>query len=521
MKKYIEDALNSIIEGLTNPQYFKGTQPTHYDFTAYYNSCRKKVADDESASTVIGLELTDEGLESGDKVLESSVEGLEREWTSIFLPRLRKSNIKIFQETATRLEKTWRSQKMARRLERFKNDIDSQMHKVLGKAILGHRATTLQYSNSTLARDFQAYGKSPVRKDFHEEEPRGGKKTRGPDPRHPLTVGAPLLDEGQRDSDLHFPGGPFGPPSSSDSTSERQGQESSSLKLGHWIYEDQDISKKLMRSRTSVVKEHESLQRVNEILETMLEVTEEEKLAPNTCCQSIQSFAVIRAIADLAFTSANEGYLTALNTWKKVQATWQEDDTHGGHWEVLRASIDHLLITSTLWSPMSYTSRKKGNEDSFSQNIVRPFLMGAFGRLSGVRFRGSGDPFTCGNELDKELKFPDFSVTMDCYNASLGEHYLVIAEIKPPSASQAELDDDYIKLSNLMKSALDWQLGQGYDDGAVVGILVQGWRVSVFYIVLEHEAIYELRNIGQFSLVADHTQLAQLLSICPVLLKAK
>ncbi|KAF9179310.1 hypothetical protein BGZ49_005170, partial [Haplosporangium sp. Z 27] len=66
----------------------------------------KEAADDESASTDMGLELTDEGLESEDEVLESSVEGLEREWTSVFLPRLRKSNIKIFQETA-RLEKNW------------------------------------------------------------------------------------------------------------------------------------------------------------------------------------------------------------------------------------------------------------------------------------------------------------------------------------------------------------------------------------------------------------------------------
>ncbi|KAF9108794.1 hypothetical protein BGX27_008237, partial [Mortierella sp. AM989] len=104
---------------------------------------------------------TDEGLESGDEVLESSVEGLEREWTSVFLPRLRKSNIKIFQETATRLGKTWRSQKMAKQSERFKKDIGNQMQKVLSKAILGHRATTLQYSSSTLAKDFQTHVPMP------------------------------------------------------------------------------------------------------------------------------------------------------------------------------------------------------------------------------------------------------------------------------------------------------------------------------------------------------------------------
>ncbi|KAF9581379.1 hypothetical protein BGW38_001631 [Lunasporangiospora selenospora] len=107
------------------------------------------------------------------------------------------------------------------------------------------------------------------------------------------------------------------------------------------------------------------------------------------------------------------------------------------------------------------------------------------------------------------------------YVKTLSEHYLVVVEVKPPSATQSELDDDYIKLPNLMKSALDWQINQGYSDGTVVGFLIQGWKTLVFYIALEHEAIYELRNVGQFHLIADHTQMAQVLSICPVLMKAK
>ncbi|KAF9432553.1 hypothetical protein BGZ76_010640 [Entomortierella beljakovae] len=353
----------------------------------------------------------------------------------------------------------------------------------------------------------------------------------------------------QQGFDADAPFNLFGPPSTSSSTSESfqpgtnedstgefsvildrpqrivrlvgPGQESSALKLAHWLYEKQDISKKLMSNRALLMKDHESLQRVHEILEAMLDITEVEKLAQNTCCQPIRSSAIALAISDISFIAANEGYLTTLNAWKKVQLSWQEDNDHAEQWEVLQAMIDHLLITATLWSPLRYTNKQKGNEDSFSHNIVRPFLTCAFGRLSGLKLRGNGDRFTCGDELDKELKFPDFSVTMDCYNKSLGEHYLVIAEVKSPSASQDELDDDHIKLSNLMKSALDWQISQGYGDGTVVGILVQGWKVFVCHIVLEHEAIYELRNIGQFMLIADHTQMAQLLSICPVLVQAK
>jgi hypothetical protein len=70
-----------------------------------------------------------------------------------------------------------------------------------------------------------------------------------------------------------------------------------------------------------------------------------------------------------------------------------------------------------------------------------------------------------------------------------------------------------------MKLALDHQITQGYG-GTVVGILVQGWKVLAFNMVLEHEAVYELRNIGKFHLVADHTQIGQL-TICPVLIEAK
>ncbi|KAF9201106.1 hypothetical protein BGZ49_008685 [Haplosporangium sp. Z 27] len=237
--------------------------------------------------------------------------------------------------------------------------------------------------------------------------------------------------------------------------------------------------------------------------------------------QESSSLKLALAISDVSFTAANEGYLATMKTWKKIQLLMQEDDEHAEIWDVVRTTLDHLLITATLWSPLLYISNQKGNEDSFTNNIVRPFLTSAFGCIPDVKLRGNGDRFTCGNGLDKELKFPDFSVTMDCYNKTLGEHYLVIAEVKPPNASRDSLDDDYIKLANLMKSALHWQLSQGYDDGMVVGFLIQGWRVMVFHLALEHEALYELRSVGQFQLVANYTQLAQILSICPVLLKTK
>ncbi|KAF9087575.1 hypothetical protein BGX27_002907 [Mortierella sp. AM989] len=307
------------------------------------------------------------------------------------------------------------------------------------------------------------------------------------------------------------------------------GQESSSLSLDHWIFREQDVSQSLMKNRRELVKCHETLKTVHEILqlnfifsrEALVDVTREEELAPTTCCQPIECPSIALAITVLAFTAANDGCLATIKKWKNIQRSVQIDSENEGQWDTLQTMIDHLFITSTLWSPLNYTSKRKGNEDSFCVNVVRPFLTCAFGKLPDVKLRGNGDSFTCGDELDKELKFPDFSVTMECYNESFGENYLVIAEIKPPTASQKEFDDDFIKLPNLMKLALDHQMAQGYEDGTVVGVLVQGWKVLIFHMVLEHEAVYELRIIGQFRLISDHTQIAQTLLISPILTKAK
>ncbi|KAF9577786.1 hypothetical protein BGW38_006774 [Lunasporangiospora selenospora] len=134
MQKSIKNALSTITKGLSNPQYFEDTLPINYDISTYCTSCGKEPLDKE----------------------------LEREWVSTLVPRLRASDIKVFQETATRLEKTWKVQKRARLAERSEEDMDNKMRKLLDRAKLEHRATTLEHSSRTLARDFQAFDPSPV-----------------------------------------------------------------------------------------------------------------------------------------------------------------------------------------------------------------------------------------------------------------------------------------------------------------------------------------------------------------------
>lgn len=75
------------------------------------------------------------------------------------MPRLKASNVIVFQETATRLEREWKSQKRARQTERFEEEADNKMCKLLSRAKYEHRAATLDHSSSTLVRDFQAFGR--------------------------------------------------------------------------------------------------------------------------------------------------------------------------------------------------------------------------------------------------------------------------------------------------------------------------------------------------------------------------
>ncbi|KAF9411282.1 hypothetical protein BGZ76_005371, partial [Entomortierella beljakovae] len=90
------------------------------------------------------------------------------------------------------------------------------------------------------------------------------------------------------------------------------GQESSSLVLGHWIFDRQDISQKLMKYHTMLVKSHETLQIVHEILqlnfiftmEAMADIIGISELAPITCCLPILSPPIALAISELAFTAA-------------------------------------------------------------------------------------------------------------------------------------------------------------------------------------------------------------------------
>ncbi|KAG0007748.1 hypothetical protein BGZ80_004272, partial [Entomortierella chlamydospora] len=312
------------------------------------------------------------------------------------------------------------------------------------------------------------------------------------------------------------------------------GEPSSRSHHPHWTIKGDDLSKALMGSRMIMVKNHETLQRPEEILQLNFIFTRDVILGlakrdvhpefPAALCKPIRCPQILMCISELSLKACCGSHTNTKKEWRRLEREYLEhcEEEYSALADLVRSQLEHLLLGAELWSPLQYTaSKSKGNEDSFFCNIVKPLLHATFGEYEGIKIRGKGDHLSCNPALDRELLYPDYSITVDCYDKTKGEHYLVICEAKPPGASQKELDADYIKLLNMMKLGLDRQIKQGYNKPAVVGFLVQGWKVLVFHICLEHEAIYEIKSIGHFDLIVDRMQLCKLINICPVLLEAK
>ncbi len=115
-----------------------------------------------------------------------------------------------------------------------------------------------------------------------------------------------------------------------------------------------------------------------------------------------------------------ECHKTTKSEWRRLETEHLEqcDEEHSALAELVPSQLEHLLLGADLWSPHIHTARtsNKGNEDSFFCNIVKPLLYATFGEYEGVKIRGKGDRLTYNPALDKESLFPDYSVTIDCYD---------------------------------------------------------------------------------------------------------
>ncbi|KAF9181246.1 hypothetical protein BGZ51_003919, partial [Haplosporangium sp. Z 767] len=128
----LEDAINLITEGLSNPQYFQSTKPSLYNHLEYITSCGQN----------------------------TSRKRLENEWYNVLIPRLKASSVEVLRRTGKRLQKEWIAIKEARRDERAEDDDSIKMRKLLKRSLHDHRKATLGYSGDTLKSDFDALGPS-------------------------------------------------------------------------------------------------------------------------------------------------------------------------------------------------------------------------------------------------------------------------------------------------------------------------------------------------------------------------
>ncbi|KAF9177255.1 O-acetyl-ADP-ribose deacetylase macrod1 [Haplosporangium sp. Z 11] len=242
-------------------------------------------------------------------------------------------------------------------------------------------------------------------------------------------------------------------------------------------------------------------------------------------CKPIRCSQIPVCILEVSLKACCESHANTKKEWRRLEREHldQCEEEYRALAGLVRSQLEHFLLGVDLWNPLQYTTRtnNKGNEDSFFCNIVKPLLHAAFEEYEGIKIHGKGHHLSCNPAFNRELLFPDYSVTIDCYDKMRGEHYLVVCETKPPGASQMGFDTDYIKLPNMMKLNFDGQIKQGCSESMMIGILVQGWKVLVFYMCLKHEAIYEIKSIGHFDLIMDRIQLCKLINICPILLKAK
>ncbi|KAG2219319.1 hypothetical protein INT45_003141 [Circinella minor] len=110
----------------------------------------------------------------------------------------------------------------------------------------------------------------------------------------------------------------------------------------------------------------------------------------------------------------------------------------------------------------------------------------------------------------KDLKFSDLSINFKY--GTMPEQGLVITEIKPPAKVKSGSRPDLVKLGNEMKDAIDKIVIDGFDnkDISVLGILIEGFRCTLFGMDLTYQATYRLVPISVFFIPQDRHDFARL-----------
>ncbi|KAF9092194.1 hypothetical protein BGX27_001888, partial [Mortierella sp. AM989] len=221
------------------------------------------------------------------------------------------------------------------------------------------------------------------------------------------------------------------------------GKKSSKLYCEHWTVNGYNISDLLMASRREILKKQSTLEASDEIVQINFIFTENN-------------------------SRPSAPFHSATQPASALVASTQVDNT-----SILGRYININLLSGQIWNMAKYTGLKKGNEDTFTTNVIVPIIF-AFSGIDNLIFRWRGDVFQPGRTVSAAAvdpnEFPDFSVS---YNLGAREEYLLVMDTKPPNTAEQRLVDDEVKLANMMKKGLDSLLCAGYES-SILGMLVQG-----------------------------------------------
>ncbi|KAI9493185.1 hypothetical protein BDB00DRAFT_788228 [Zychaea mexicana] len=111
----------------------------------------------------------------------------------------------------------------------------------------------------------------------------------------------------------------------------------------------------------------------------------------------------------------------------------------------------------------------------------------------------------------KGYVFPDLSMNFEC--GAMPMQRLLIAEIKPPHKVRTGSRPDLIKLALQMKDSIDKMINDGVDDPEITvsGLLIEGFRCTLFVMDLKYQKIYRFIPLQVFYIPRDRHDFGVLL----------
>ncbi|KAG0335919.1 hypothetical protein BG004_008266 [Podila humilis] len=182
----------------------------------------------------------------------------------------------------------------------------------------------------------------------------------------------------------------------------------------------------------------------------------------------------------------------------------------------LASSIVHRAISSYfweagLWSDCNWYKEGVGdNEDTFTNCLIKPLLVGTFGDFAGCSFRWSRDSLRSGRSEDRDAR-----LQLPNYQVSIGAHSIVLGEFKTAMAPLKAMQHDYVKLVFMGKKAVDGLFKAGFPTPVIL-IHGRGMSVDVYRLSIRSEAMYNLQSLGTLRLVSGPLELSLLISIGPL-----